>query len=162
FGGAEGAALVMLGDGVRRLPSLGREHRVRVGLGIVLRAVAEALGVRVVVPRTLIARHAVNDLVADVGVLEPDANELRVVARADPNRQPAFVDGFRSEVADARAQDADPVLVGIKAGERLAKGLADTVAAVRPRHGAVVDLLRARVKADRVIARREYNAFYAG
>ena len=152
----------MLGDRVGRLAGFGGEHRLGIGLRIVLRPVAEPLGVRIVVPGTPVVRDAIDDLVADVGMLEPDPDELGIVARADPDRQPALVDRLRPEIADARAQHADPVLVGIEAGERLAKGFADPVAAVGPRHDPVVDLLGARIEADRVVAGGEDDALDAG
>jgi hypothetical protein len=49
FGGAKGAALIALGDriGVWRL---GRQYRFGISLGIVLRPIAKAIGVRIVVP----------------------------------------------------------------------------------------------------------------
>ena len=49
LGGAKSAALIMLGDrlGARRL---GRQYRLGIRLGVVLRPVAEAMSVRVVVP----------------------------------------------------------------------------------------------------------------
>src|SRR6516162_1020906 len=88
-------------------------------------------------------------------MFEADPHELGVVARADPDRQPALVDGLRSEIADAGAQKTDPVLVGIEAGKRLGERLADAIAAVRARHHAIVDLLVARIKTDRMVARRD-------
>src|SRR3974377_502112 len=91
-------------------------------------------------------------------MFEADAHELGVVARTDPNRQPALVDRLRSEIADAGAQKTDPVLVGIEAGKRLGEGLADAVAAVRARHNPVVDLLVARIKTNRMVARRDDDA----
>src|SRR5207302_418459 len=91
-----------------------------------------------------------------------DAHELSIIARADPDRQPALVDRLFSEIADARAQDADAVLVGIEAGERLAKRLADPVAAVRPRHDTVIYRFGARIEADRVVAGGKDDALDAG
>jgi len=85
-------------------------------------------------------------------MFEADAHELGVVARTDPDRQPAFIDRLRPEIADAGAQKADSVLVGIKARKRLGESLADSVAAVRARHHSMVDPQVARVKTDRVIA----------
>src|SRR6516225_11455673 len=95
-------------------------------------------------------------------MFEADPHELGVVARADPDRQPALVDRLWSEIADAGAQKADPVLVGIKAGKRLGKGFADAVATIRPRHHPVVDPQVARIKTDRVIAGGHDNALDAG
>src|SRR5204863_6395027 len=132
------------------------------GLGIILRPVSEPRGVRIVVPGTPVVRDAIDDLVPDVGMLEPDAHELGIVARADPDRQPALVDRLLSEIPDPRAQHANSVLVGIEAGERLAEALADAIPAVGPRHDAVVDLLLARIEADRVVAGGEDNALHAG
>src|SRR5205807_6880799 len=106
--------------------------------------------------------HAIDDLVADIGMLEPNPHELGIVARADPDRQPALVDRLLSEIPDTRAQHANSVLVGIEAGERLAEGLADAIAAVGPRHDAVVDLSLARIEADRVVAGGEDDALHAG
>ncbi len=98
----------------------------------------------------------------DVGVFEPDANQLRVVARADPDRQPPAVDRLCPEIADAGAQKTDAVLVGVKAGERFRECFRDTVAAVGARHDPVIDRLAARIKADRVIRGRHDDALDPG
>src|SRR5215469_3329399 len=95
-------------------------------------------------------------------MLKADAYQLGVVAWADPNRKPAFIDRLQPEIADAGAQKTDPVLVGIEARKRLGEGLADTVAAVRARHHAMVDHLVARIKADRMVARGHDDAFDPG
>src|ERR1700742_2740517 len=95
-------------------------------------------------------------------MFEPDARELCVVARADPDREAAFVDRLLPEIADPRTEDTDTVLVGVEAGERLAEGLADAVAAVGARHHAMVDLLLTRVKADRMVAGGEDDASDTG
>ena len=76
--------------------------------------------------------------------------------------EPPLVDRLRAKIADPHAQKPDPVLVGIEAGERLGERLADPIAAVWPRHDAVVDRLGARIKADRVVARRHDDALDAG
>src|SRR5215472_16678840 len=94
-------------------------------------------------------------------MLEPDAHELGQIARADPDRQAPLVDRQGAEVADAHAQKADPVFVGVEAGERLGKRLAKTIAAIRTGQDAMVDRLRTRIKADRVIAGRHDDALYA-
>src|ERR1700756_4979620 len=94
-------------------------------------------------------------------MIEPDPHELRVVAGADPDREPPFVDWPFSEITDAGTQDADPVFVGVEAGECLPEGLADTVAAVGPGHDPVIDCLGARIKADGVVACGEYDALDA-
>src|SRR6516162_5435587 len=161
FRGAKRAALVIFGDWIGGLAGFGREDRYGIGLGIVLRAITQSLGVRVVVPGALVPGHAIDDFVADVGMLEPDANELSVIPRADPDRQPAFVDRLLAEIADTRAQHPDPEFLGIEAGERFAKGLADAIAAVRPWHDTVIDLLRTGIKADSMVAGGEHDALHA-
>ena len=83
-------------------------------LGFVLRAVAEAIGIGVVPPAAIALRGAVDHLVVQVGMLQPDAHQLAEVARADPDRQPAPVGGPVGEVADPDAQHAQPVLVGVE------------------------------------------------
>src|SRR5215469_3514323 len=161
FRGAKRAALVIFGDRIGGLAGFGREDCRGVGLGIVLRAITKSLGVRVIVPGTLVAGDAVDDFVADVRMLEPDADELGVVPGADPDRQPALVDRLLAEIADTRTQHPDPEFVGIEAGERFAKGLADAVAAVRPWHDPVIDLLRTGIKADSMVAGGEHDALHA-
>src|SRR5271166_5238607 len=104
------------------------------------------MGVRIVVPGTPIVGDAIDDLVADFGMLEADAYQLGQIARADPDREPPLVDRLRAKIADPHAQKPDPVLVGIEAGERLGERLADPIATVWPRHDAVVDRLGARIK----------------
>ena len=152
----------MLGDRVGRLPRLSREHRFGKRLRIILRPVSEPLGVGIVIPGTPVVGDAVDDLIANIGMLKPDAHELGVVARADPDRQPTLVDRLRPKIADARAQKADPVLVGIEAGEGFGESFADPVTAVWARHHPVVDLLVAWVKTDGMIARRHDDALDAG
>ena len=56
-------------------------------------------------------------------MFEPDADELGVVARTDPDRQPALVDRFGTKITDPRAEDSDPVLVGIEAAIASPKAL---------------------------------------
>src|SRR5437762_4149149 len=55
FLGAERAALIALGDRVLRLPGLGGEDLGGIGLAVVLRFIAKAISVRIVVPGALIA-----------------------------------------------------------------------------------------------------------
>lgn len=45
FGCRKGAALVVLGDRIGRLANFGLQYRFGVGLGIILRLVAEVIGV---------------------------------------------------------------------------------------------------------------------
>ena len=70
FGGGQGAALVAFGNwvGVGRL---GSQHRLGVKLGIVFRLVAEAIRVRVIVPRALIIRDAVDNSYRTSGCSRP-------------------------------------------------------------------------------------------
>ena len=157
---AEHAALVQLGDHVGdRL--LVRQHFGGVGLGIVLRPVAEAVRVGVVVPGARVARDAVDDLELDAGAVDADRHQLREVARAEPDRQPALVDRLRVDVADAHHEHLHAVLVGVEAAQRLAEHLRHAVAAVGLRVGGVVDLLVAAVEAHRVVAGREQDALDA-
>src|SRR2546421_8758411 len=90
FGAAEDTALVRFGDGVAaRL--LARQDLRGVDLAVVLRAIAEAMGVRVVVPGALVPGDAVDDLELDVRMVDADGDELRQVARAEPERQAPLV-----------------------------------------------------------------------
>jgi len=84
FGRGEGAALIAFGNrvGVGRL---GSQHRFGIGLGIVFRLVAEAIRVRIIVPRALIVRDAIDDFVPNIGMFEADAHKLGQIARADPD-----------------------------------------------------------------------------
>ena len=66
----------MLGDRVGGLARFGGEHRLGIGLGIILRPVTEPRGVRIVVPGAPVIRDAIDDLVSDIGMLEPDPREL--------------------------------------------------------------------------------------
>src|SRR6185295_950815 len=87
----EDAALELLGAaGTRRL--LLSQDFFREVLRVVLRPVAQARRVRVVVPAARIARNTVDDLEPDPRVIDADRHELRDVARADPDREAALVD----------------------------------------------------------------------
>src|SRR5260221_14059466 len=89
FGSAEHAALVGLGDGIAaRL--LVRQDLGGVDLAVVLRLVAEARGVGVVVPGALVSRGAVDDLELDAGPVDADRDQLPQIARAEPERQAAL------------------------------------------------------------------------
>src|SRR5580700_6905408 len=94
-------------------------------------------------------------------MLEADADELSEVARADPDREAPAVDRPRAVIADAHAQKTDAVLVGIKAGERLAERFRNAVAAIRSHRHLVIDGLGARVEADRVVRGRHDDALDA-
>src|SRR5437667_6039826 len=69
FGEDEGPALVEFGARVRA-GLLVPEHLFGVGLAVVLRAVAEPVGVRVVVPTAPVAGDPVHDLEADAGAID--------------------------------------------------------------------------------------------
>src|SRR5271156_4557230 len=85
------------------------------------RFLAKPEGVRIVIPGALVVRDTVDDLVAHLRMFEADADELRDIARTDPDREAPAVDRMGSVIADANAEKPDAVLVGIKAGERLAE-----------------------------------------
>ena len=110
-------------DPVSRLAGFSGKHLGGLRLGIVLRPIAEAMGVGIVVPRALVAGDAVDDLVADIGMLKANTDQLGQVARADPNREATAIDRLRCVIAYADAQESHPVLVGIKASERLTESL---------------------------------------
>src|SRR5215471_1308107 len=75
-------------------------------------------------------------LVADLGVLEADADQLHEVLRRDPNRQPTPIDRRIAEIADADAGDAQSMLECIKRAESLAEGLAHAITRIRA-HGRI-------------------------
>src|SRR6266496_4433545 len=157
FGEDEGSSLVELGARVRA-GLLVPEDLLRVGLAVVLRTVAEPLGVRVVVPAASVAGDSVHDLEADAGAIDRERHELREIARREPDREPPLVHRARIDVADAHADHFHPVLVGVEAAERLAERLRHAVAAVGLRGDAVIDGLVAAVEADGVVAGREHDA----
>src|SRR6266496_1614374 len=157
FGEDEGSSLVELGARVRA-GLLVPEHLFGVGLAVVLRTIAEPLGVRVVIPATLVAGDPVHDLEADAGAIDRDRHELREIARREPDREPPFVHRPRIDVADAHADHFHSVLVRVEAAERLAERLRHAVTAVGLRGGAVIDGFVAAVEADGVVAGREHDA----
>src|SRR5258708_968464 len=155
----EGSALVHLRARIAR--SFPRQHFGGMGLGIVLRPVAEPNGVGIVVPAARVARDAVDDLETDAGMIDADRDELRQVARAEPDGEPALVDRRRVAVADADHEHLYAVLVGVETAERLADHFRHAVAAVRLRVDAMVDRLVAPVEADRVVAGGEHDTLHA-
>src|SRR6266545_5291119 len=157
FGEDEGPALVELGARVRAGP-LVPEDFLGIGFAVVLRAVAEPLGVRIVVPAALVAGDPVHDLEADAGAVDRERHELREIARREPDREPPLVHRPRIDVADAHADHFHSVLVGVEAAERLAERFRYAVSAVRLRDGAVIDAFVAAVEADGVVAGREHDA----
>src|SRR5688572_24150336 len=144
----EVAALIVVADrvgGKLRLPfQRSRDH----GFGIAARLVAVAVGGAVVPPAARVAGGAVEDLVADVGMLEPDADQLQQVVRLQPDRGQAQVGRLVADIADAQAQHLEPELVGIERAERFTERLADTVARVRQRGDINADALVARIEPD--------------
>src|SRR5262249_57710015 len=92
FIAAKRPALIPVAERIGRKLGVGRERRGAVLLGARLRPVAEAEGSGVVPPAARIVGGAVEDFLADVGVLEADADELREVLRRGPNREPPPAD----------------------------------------------------------------------
>src|SRR5713226_4477760 len=84
-------ALIPFADRIARQLKVGGERLGAVVLGAALRPVAEAKGRAVIPPPTRIVRDAVENLVVDVRVLEPDADELDEVLRLQPDRQSTLV-----------------------------------------------------------------------
>src|SRR5690606_13062945 len=105
--GGEGAALVGFGDVVEGDGLLDE----RFGGGEVADdvggAVAEAVGLGIVVPGAAAGRDAVDDGAVDVGMGEADGAELRQVAGADPDLEAARRGRAVLGVADADRQGAD-------------------------------------------------------
>src|SRR5262249_13816821 len=158
---SEGRSLAFCGDPVFRLAGFGGEDLGSLWLGIVFRLVAKAIGVGIVVPRALVTRDAIDDLVADIGMFEADTDELGQVARADPDREATAVDWVRAVIPNADAQKANPMLIGIKTGERLAERFRHAVAAVRSHLYLMLDRLRTRIEADRMVRGGHDNALDA-
>src|SRR6516164_1795882 len=100
-------------------------------LGLAGRTVAQIIGAVIVPPGALVVGGAVEDLEMDGGMFKPDPAELNEVLGLEPDRQPAVIERLLAEIADAQASHLQPVFVGIERAGRLAKGLADAVAAVR-------------------------------
>ena len=131
-------------------------------LALAGRPIAELARARIVPPRGGIVRRAVDDVEADVGMLEPDADQLHDVLGRDPDRQPPHVERTRPDIADPEAGHDHAVLVGIERAQRLAERLADAVAAVGPHREVGADLALARIEADGVVGRGEDHALDAG
>src|SRR5712691_8845531 len=161
FVAAKGPALIPLADRIGRQLRVGGERRRAVLLGPALRSVAEAESRAVVPPAACIVGCAVEDFVADVRVLEADADELHEVLRCEPDRQPATVGGRIADIADANAGDAQPVLVRIERSDRLAERLAGAVAGIRAHRGVHANAALARIEADGMVRRREHDALDA-
>ena len=147
------------GSGAR--PASAASACVAVILGAAGGAVAVGVGARVVPPGALVHRDAVEDLVAQIRVLQPDAHELQQILRAQPDRQPAAVHRRIGDVADAQAEHAQAVLVGVERAQPLAEDLAHAVAAVGPHRHVGADAAVARVEAHRVVGGGEHHALHA-
>ena len=89
------AALVAVADRVRVKLGLRSHSLIAVVVCAALRVVAEAAGIAVVPPAVRIVGPAVEDLKADVSVLEPDADELHEVLGLEPDRKPPLVERAR-------------------------------------------------------------------
>src|SRR4029077_11734583 len=111
---------------------LSRERGVAEILTATGRPVAEAERIRIVPPAARVVGGAEEDLAADVGVLEADADELCQILRRYPYREPAQIDRRIAEIADADRGDAHAVLGGIERAKRLAERLRHAVARIRP------------------------------
>ena len=81
---------------------------------LTLGAGAEPLRGAVVPPARGIVGRAVEHLIMNVGMLEPDAHQLRQIFRLNPDRQTPLVDRRIGDIADAQTGDAQAVLVGIE------------------------------------------------
>src|SRR5216684_4446231 len=155
-------ALIPFADRVARQLKVGGERLGAVVLGAALRPVAEAKGRAVVPPPARIVGDTVENLVVDVRVLEPDADELDEVLGLQPDRQPALVRRRVGDVADAQAADAQAVLEGVERGERLAERLAGAVTGVGPDRRLDPDPPLPGIEADRMIRRREHDPLDPG
>src|SRR5262249_60343127 len=85
FVAAKRPALIPVAERIGRELGVGRERGGGVFLGAALRPIAEAKGGGVVPPAARIVGRAVENFVADVGVLEADADELHEVLRREPD-----------------------------------------------------------------------------
>ena len=162
FVAAKRPALIAVADRIGRQRGLRGHRLVQEIAGLALRVVAVAAGIAVVPPTVGIVGDAVEDLVADMGVLQPDADKRHQVLGLEPNRQPPPVGRRVADIADPQTGDAYPVLLGIERAERFAERLADAVAAVRAHRHIDADALVARIEADGVIGGGEYHALDAG
>src|SRR3954452_22936952 len=125
-----------------------------VALGAVLGEVAEdALRRRIVPQAARIVRDAVGDEKMQLRRLDAAMDQLGDIAMALPGGEVAHLVGPGAAGADAQTGDGEPVLVGIEMSERLAEGLAQTVARVGAGLCRVVDALAAAVEADRMVGR---------
>jgi hypothetical protein len=119
------------------------------------------MGAAVVPPCALVVGGAVEDLEAQVGVLQADAHQLGQVLRRYPDRQTALVERLVADVADPEAEHAQAVLVGIERAQRLAERLAHAIAGVGAHGDVDADVVKAGVEADGMIGGGEDHALDA-
>src|SRR5262249_18653259 len=148
FHAAEAAALQAVTDRIRRQPSLSGERLSAPALGFAHRPIAQAERRLVVPPAPRIGGSAVDPFIAQIGMLETDAQELNQVLRHDPDRQPPLVDRLVADVADADREHAKAELVGIEGAERLAEHLAHGIARIRPQDRGGAEAAVAWIEAD--------------
>src|ERR1700730_2993757 len=117
LGRGEWPALHDVADRVGRPPTLGGEGRVAVVLGAPLRAISQAERSIVVPPAPLVVGSAVDHLVMQRRVLEPDAHQLYQIVGMEPDGEAAPVHRTVVDIADAEAQQAQPMLAGIAGAE---------------------------------------------
>src|SRR5262249_55042684 len=152
---AEAAALQPVADGVWRQLGLSRKCRGAPALRLTCRPIAQAISSVVVPPSPRVVGGAVDDLVAQIGVLEADSDELDQILGLDPDRQAPLIDGLVVEVADADCKHAQPMLVGIERAERLAERLAHAIARIRARDCAGAEAPPPRIEAEHMVRRGE-------
>src|SRR5690242_13069265 len=97
----------------------------------------------------------------NVGVFEPDPDELDKIGGMYPDRHAAFVDRPVVNISDPDAGDAKPVLVGIERAECFAESLAEAIAGIRPHGDVDTDLLAAGIETHRVVCRGKDYALHA-
>src|SRR5262245_52040004 len=158
---AEAATLKKITDGIGLELGLLGHGVLAVILGVPRRAIAIVVGLVVVPPGALVAGGPVEDLEAQVRVLEANADELGKILSTEPDRQPALVDGRVAHIADPETQHAQAVLVGIERAQRLAEGLADAVARIRAHRDIDANAMVAGVEPDGVVGGGEHDALHA-
>src|SRR6202011_5977703 len=88
---AVSAALVPVSDRIGRQLRLRCQGFLSVVLGFTARPIPEPESSAVVPPAPRVVRYAVKNLVANIRVLEPDANELNKIPRREPDRKPTHI-----------------------------------------------------------------------
>src|SRR5215203_6034290 len=103
---AEWPALEPVADRIGRKLGLSGKRGLAVVFATALGVITETKRRLIVPPASVVVGGAIEDLVADVGMLEPDTNELHQILGLDPDRQPPPVDRGVGDVADAEAGHA--------------------------------------------------------